>query len=116
MWWLTVLIPATDQMCHGDLDLDTNSVVCDGAGRVLKEPFCLLFRATLRKLRPEDMFETWVSTCGWGALHPLLASSKKQTHSGYQTTSLKLQPLSMEKQKTKKQHNSNKKFPSITNS
>lgn len=38
--------------------------VCGSAGYVLKEHFCLPFRATLRKLRPEDMFETWVSTCG----------------------------------------------------
>lgn len=49
----------------------------DGAGRVLKECFCLPSRATLRKLRPEDMFETWVSTGGWEAFHPLLASNKK---------------------------------------
>lgn len=38
--------------------------VCGNAGCVLKEHFCLPFRATLRKLRPEDMFETWVSTFG----------------------------------------------------
>lgn len=61
MWWLT---PATSQACHGDLSCDADSVMCGSAGCVLKECFCLPFRATLRKLRPEDMFETWVSTCG----------------------------------------------------
>lgn len=77
MWWLTALTPATNQTCHSDLFRDTSSIMCDGAGCVLKERFCLPFRATLRKLRPEDMFETWVSTCGWEALRPLLASNKK---------------------------------------
>lgn len=61
MLWLT---PDTSQACHGDLSRDADSVMCGSAGYVLKECFCLPFRATLRKLRPEDMFETWVSTCG----------------------------------------------------
>lgn len=63
-WWLIALTPATNQTCHGDLFCDAGGIMCDGAGCVLKERFRLLFRATLRKLRPEDMFETWVSTRG----------------------------------------------------
>lgn len=61
MWWLAAV---TSQTCHGALFHDADSVTCGSAGYVLKEHFCLPFRATLRKLRPEDMFETWVSTCG----------------------------------------------------
>lgn len=77
MWWPTALTPATNQTCHSDLLHGAGSVMCDGAGHVLTEHFCLPFRATLRKLRPEDMFETWVSTRGWEALRPLLVSNKK---------------------------------------
>lgn len=62
--WLTTLTPAINQTCLSDLLHDTISIMCDGAGCILKERFCLPFRATLRKLRPEDMFETWVSMCG----------------------------------------------------
>lgn len=93
MWWLAVLNWDINQMWHSELAHDSGSVVCDGAEYIFKEPFLLLFRATLRKLRPEDMFETWVSTREDEALCPLLASKQKQTHSGYQTAAPKPQPL-----------------------
>jgi len=63
-WWPTALTPDTNQTCDSDRFHDAGSIVCDSAGRILKERFCLPFRATLRKLRPEDMFETWVSKRG----------------------------------------------------
>lgn len=83
MWWLAALNWDISRMRPSELAHDSGGVACDGAGYILKEPFCLLFRATLRKLRPEDMFETWVSTREDEALHPVLASNQKQTHSGY---------------------------------
>lgn len=83
MWWLAALNWDISRMWPSELAHNSGGVACDGAGYILKEPFCLLFRATLRKLRPEDMFETWVSTREDEALHPVLASNQKQTHSGY---------------------------------
>lgn len=77
MWWLAVLNWDINQMWHSELAHDSGSVACDGAGYIFKEPFFLLFRATLRKLRPEDMFETWVSTREDEALRPLLPNRNK---------------------------------------